>query len=80
MIGLNVILAFLFCEKQLEIIRCSQFLIKGLNNLGRVLHLLGRPFFFFFNNILVLLGAPLTSGGLRRWSKWPIGSVDTVCD
>ena len=47
-VGLNVILAFLPCEKWLEIICFSQFSIKGLNNLGGVLHLLGEPYFFCF--------------------------------
>ena len=82
MIGLNVILAFLLCEKWLKIICCSQFSIKSLNNLGRVLHLLDGlyPFFRWESNIIwyiSTIGAPLISGGLRRWLKWPIGSVST---
>ena len=44
-----------------------------------------RAFFFFFftderailYNILLLFWGPLTSGGFRRWPKWPIASVGT---
>ena len=72
MIGRNVILAFLLRKKRLEIICCSQFSIKVLNNLGRVLPLLGRPYYPFFfpdekatlYNILLLLGALLQVGAL----------------
>ena len=41
-----------------------------------------RAFFFFLDekailyNILLLVRGPLTSGGLRRWPNWPIGSAD----
>ena len=62
---------FLLYEKLLEIICCFQFSIKGINNLGRVLYLLGGHYSFFFPgekatlyNILVLLGALLQVGAL----------------
>ena len=42
---------FLLYEKLLEIICCFQFSIKGINNLGGVLYLLGGPYSFFFSRV-----------------------------
>ena len=64
---------------------CNLFFYKLKDLVMGLAFISHQCFFFFFLdekailcNILLLFGGPLTTGGLRRWPKWPIGSACTA--